>query len=60
VGLMPLTFPTLEESHKKPIGWFPINKENPSKLTAHKFVDGEWIALSCVKFVAWPEAFPCP
>ena len=37
--------------------WFPVSRDNPSKLTAHKFVDGEWVRLSYCKFVPWPERF---
>jgi hypothetical protein len=51
-------WPTIEEQHKAPIGWFPTKPSNPSKLQAHKFVDGEWIPLGFVKYVPWPEAFP--
>lgn len=48
----------LEQIHGAPIGWFPVSERNPSKLTAHKFVNGEWIRLCYSKIVAWPEAFP--
>lgn len=47
----------IEEIFKEPIGWFPTSPSNPSKLIAHKFVNGEWIKLSYAKFVPWPEAF---
>ena len=50
-------FPDLEELHKAPIGWFPTYPRNPSKLIAHKFVNGKWIELSHAKFVPWPEVW---
>jgi hypothetical protein len=53
-----MKFKTIEEQHGAPIGWFPTKPSNPSKLQAHKFVNGEWVPLSFVKFVPWPEAFP--
>lgn len=49
--------PSLEEVHKAPIGWFPTKPSNPSKLQAHKFVNGKWVELPFVKFVPWPEKF---
>ena len=52
------TSPTLTEMHKAPIGWFPTHAGNPSKLIAHKFVNGKWVQLTYQKFVAWPDAFP--
>jgi hypothetical protein len=51
--------PSLEAMHKAPIGWFPTHPRNPSKLEAHKFVNGKWIPLHHVRFAPWPEAFPC-
>ena len=48
-------FPDIEEMYEEPIGWFPIYKSNPSKLIAHKFVNGQWIELSYCKYVLWPE-----
>jgi hypothetical protein len=53
-----MKLPTLEEIHGAPTTWIPISARNPSKLTAHKFVDGKWLPLSNCRFVAWPEKFP--
>ena len=40
------------------IGWFPTHPSNPSKLIAHRFVNGVWVSLHIARFVPWPEAFP--
>lgn len=48
----------LEQIHDAPIGWFPTKRDNPSKLQAHKFVDGVWTPLPYCKLVPWPEKFP--
>lgn len=48
----------LEQIHGAPIGWFSTNRNNPSSLQAHKFLDGDWIPLPYFKHVRWPEKFP--
>jgi hypothetical protein len=37
------------------VSWFPMKASNPSKLYAHKFVDGVWYEVPACRIITWAK-----